>query len=69
MEDSDPDPADSDEAGRWLLRTRLCVEVLEVDASDCYLLVGTKGVTLTAELKDKIKLGKVTINDRPPILR
>ncbi|XP_050718866.1 serine/arginine repetitive matrix protein 5-like isoform X6 [Eriocheir sinensis] len=68
LEDSDPEPADTDDLGRWMLRTRLCVEVLEVDASDNYLLVGTKGVAIPPHLKDKIKLGKVTLGTRPPIV-
>ncbi|XP_071551092.1 uncharacterized protein [Panulirus ornatus] len=68
IEDTEPTPADKDDHGRWLMRTRLCVEVLAVDASDKYLLVGTNGVTLEPHLKDVIKLGKVTLNDRPPII-
>ncbi|XP_042240388.1 tetratricopeptide repeat protein 14-like isoform X2 [Homarus americanus] len=68
VEDSNPDPPDQDPLGRWMLRTRLCVEVLEVDASDHYLLVGTNGVTIQPHLKDKIKLGKITVNDQPPII-
>ncbi|XP_045131858.1 serine/arginine repetitive matrix protein 2-like isoform X4 [Portunus trituberculatus] len=68
LEDTDPEPADRDDLGRWMLRTRLCVEVLEVDASDNYLLVGTKGVAIHSHLKDKVKLGKATLSNRPPIL-
>ncbi|XP_069944557.1 tetratricopeptide repeat protein 14 [Cherax quadricarinatus] len=68
LEDSQPEPVDQDNLGRWMLRTRLWVEVLEVDATDKYLLVGTNGVTIPPHMKDKVKLGKVTLNDRPAII-
>ncbi|XP_042883023.1 tetratricopeptide repeat protein 14-like isoform X2 [Penaeus japonicus] len=68
VEDTDPEPADCDTLGRYLTRTRLLVEVLEVDPADEYIRVGAKGVAIPAHLKDKVVLGKAKVSDRPPVV-
>lgn len=68
VEDTDPDPADCDNLGRYLSRTRLLVEVLEVDPSDEYIRVGAKGVAIPSHFKDKVVLGKAKVSDRPPVV-
>ncbi|XP_037776930.1 tetratricopeptide repeat protein 14-like [Penaeus monodon] len=68
VEDTDPDPADCDTLGRYLTRTRLLVEVLEVDPADEYIRVGAKGVAIPSHFKNKVVLGKAKVSDRPPVV-
>ncbi|XP_047474563.1 tetratricopeptide repeat protein 14-like isoform X1 [Penaeus chinensis] len=68
VEDTEPDPADCDTLGRYLTRTRLLVEVLEVDPADEYIRVGAKGVAIPSHFKDKVVLGKAKVTDRPPVV-
>lgn len=54
-----------------MVGTRLRVEVLSIHLTGTVptIYVGTKGVTLSAESREKFKLGKVLMKDLPQILR
>jgi len=68
MDDTSVPMLDKDEGGFWMMNTNLQVEVIMVQAEEQYLLVGTKGVTLSPDAKLKINLGKCSSKDRPEIL-
>ncbi|RXG58791.1 Tetratricopeptide repeat protein 14-like protein [Armadillidium vulgare] len=69
-EDTVVPKADEDKIGRWMVGTRLRVEVLSIHLTGTVptIYVGTKGVTLSAESREKFKLGKVLMKDLPQIL-
>ena len=66
--DTEIPKADQDSCHRWLVGTRLKVEVLRFDyleKNTIRIHVGTKRETVT---DDNVVLGKVRLTDLPPVL-